>query len=153
MNGRHLSSHDLDRVLTDPEMLEPELGAHLESCVVCRRRRDEFLRTVEVARGPEPDEEAMARARDGALADWQGGARRPRAGRRARFLAAAAALLVAVAALVLLRGDVAEQPEVNAEAVLQQVDEMLARDPLSAFVSEDVVDVVIPDVDEERSVS
>ena len=130
----HLRDEELDLALAG-EALPAETAEHLASCVVCRRRRDGFLAAVEAA-GAEPDEATRHRVREGALAAWGGSSRR-------HWLRwAAAAAVVVLALLPLLRR--APAPKLNPDAVLVQVDAVLARDPLAAVAPEDVVNTVAP---------
>jgi hypothetical protein len=114
---------------------------HLASCLVCRRRRDGFLAAVEQAREDDPGEETRERVRAEALARWgEGGARRST---RRWWLAAAAVLLLVLLPVWHERSQV-EQAAFNTDAVLAEVDAVLASDPLAVMASEAVVDVVAP---------
>ncbi|MCJ7442682.1 MAG: hypothetical protein MUO25_14050, partial [Thermoanaerobaculaceae bacterium] len=123
---------------------------HLAVCLDCRRRRDAFLDLVQEARGADPDAAARARVRERALAAW--GATSSR--HWVRWLAAAAAVIV-LSLLPLLRGRAPAPQIINADAVMIEVDQMLERDPLSAVAAEEIVDTVVPVSYEsgERSVS
>ena len=138
MTIKHLRDDELDLALTG-EALPADVAEHLASCLVCRRRRDGFLAAVDGARGADPDEAARRRVREGALAAWGGTSRRRH---WARWVAAAAAVVV-LGLLPLLRGHTAT-PKLNTDAVLVEVDAVLAQDPLSAVASEDVVNTVVP---------
>jgi len=103
-----------------------------------------------MARGADPDEATRARVRERALAAW--GATNSR--HWVRWLAAAAAVIV-LSLLPLLRGRAPAPQIINADAVMVEVDQMLDRDPLSAVATEEIVDTVVPVSAEsgERSVS
>ena len=137
MTISHLRDDELDRALAGDE-LPAGVAEHLASCLVCRRRRDAFLATVE-ASGAEPDEATRRRVREGALDAW-GGTRRRR--HWVRWVAAAAAVVV-LGLVPLLRSHTAT-PKLNTDAVLVQVDAILAQDPLAAVAPEDVVNTVAP---------
>ncbi len=139
MRIEHLTDGELDRALGGEEL--PEAAAeHLDSCIACRLRRDAFTAAVTGLDGPDPDEATRARVRERALAAWSGAARRPH---WVRWLAAAAALVV-LALLPLLRSELAGRPKINTDAVLTEVDDVLARDPLDAAASREVVEAVVP---------
>ena len=134
MTIEHLRDEELDLAVAG-ETLPAEAVGHLASCVACRRRRDAFLAAVEAA-GAEPAEATRRRVREGALAAWGGSSRR-------HWLRwAAAAAVVVLALLPLLRR--APAPKLNPDAVLVQVDAILAQDPLAAVAPEDVVNTVAP---------
>ena len=135
MTINHLRDDEMDLALAG-EALPADVAEHLASCVVCRRRRDAFLAAVDGATGPDPDEATRRRVREGALAAWGGSSRR-------HWLRwAAAAAVVVLALLPLLRR--APAPKLNPDAVLVQVDAILAQDPLAAVAPEDVVNTVAP---------
>jgi len=149
MSIPHLNDDELNLAVLG-EDLPPEAAEHLAVCLDCRRRRDAFLNLVQEARGADPDAAARARVRERALAAW--GATSSR--HWVRWLAAAAAVIV-LSLLPLLR-DRAPAPQIiNADAVMIEVDQMLERDPLSAVAAEEIVDTVVPVSAEsgERSVS
>ncbi len=139
MRIEHLTEAELDLALIGEE-LPAAAAEHLASCLACRRRRDAFLAAVDGAADEDPDEAARARVREGALAAWGGTARRPH---WVRWLAAAAALVL-LALLPVLRGELAGRPRINTDAVLTQVDEVLSRDPLDAAAPPEVVEAVVP---------
>jgi len=149
MSITHLSDDELNLAVLGEE-LSPEAAEHLAGCLVCVRRRDSFLTTVETARGTDPDEATRARVRERALAAW--GA--PNRGHWVRWLAAAAAVLV-LSLLPLRLHRTAPPLAINADAVMVEVEQMLDRDPLSAVAAEEIVDAVVPVSAEsgERSVS
>ena len=89
MSIPHLNDDELNLAVLG-EDLPPEAAEHLAGCLVCVRRRDAFLTTVEMARGTDPDEATRARVRERALAAWGAPNRR----HWVRWLAAAAAVLV-----------------------------------------------------------
>ncbi len=138
MTIRHLRDDELDLALAG-ETLPAEVAEHLASCLVCRRRRDGFLAAVDAARGADPDGVTRRRVRKGALAAWGGTKRRQH---WARWAAAAAAVVV-LGLLPLLRSHTVT-PKLNTDAVLVEVDAVLAQDPLSAVAPEDVVNAVAP---------
>jgi hypothetical protein len=149
MSIPHLNDDELNLAVLG-EDLPPEVAGHLAVCLDCRRRRDAFLTIVEMARGADPDETTRARVREGALAAW--GATSSR--HWVRWLAAAAAVIV-LSLLPLLRGRAPAPQIINADAVMIEVDKVLDRDPLSAVAAEEIVDTVVPVSYEsgERSVS
>lgn len=138
MTMRHLTDDELDLVLCG-EPLPAEREAHLHDCIACRRRRDAFLEVVAEARREDPDEATRTRVREAALAAWQA--------RRTihlwRWVAAAAAVVV-LGVLPLLRHGRLEVPSIDTELVMAEVDAALARDPLAAFASEDVAVEIAP---------
>lgn len=137
MNG-HLTEDELDALLSGDD-LAGERADHLQECLACRRRRDGFLAAVEDAAGDDPVVPTRDRVREAALAEWSG---RSTAARRWWLAAAAAVLLAVVLPLAVQRGP---SPDgVDADAVLRQVDEVLARDPLAVMASEDVLETVVP---------
>jgi hypothetical protein len=138
MTINHLRDDELDLALAGGA-LPADVSEHLESCLVCRRRRDAFLAAVDEAAGSDPDEAARRRMREAALAAWGGTSRRRH---WVRWVAAAAAVVV-LGLLPLLRGHTA-RPRLNTDAVLVEVDAVLAQDPLSAVAPEDVVNTVAP---------
>ena len=136
MSTAHLTSEELDLVMLG-EGLPAARAMHLGGCLVCRRRRDELVAVIAGARAADPPEEVRARIRNAALAASGHRDARPR-----WWLAAAAALLLAAFAAVF----VATRPQpvtVDTEAILLEVDEVLARDPLTAFADESVVEVLV----------
>lgn len=139
MSSQHLTDPELDALLTG-EDLTAGRAEHVQGCVVCRRRRDGFLAAIEAAAGDDPDEDTRSRVRQVALARWG------RRGVRARgwWLAAAAAVLVAVI-VPLSRNELPRRATIDPDVVLQEVEEVLARDPLAVMASEDVVEAVVPD--------
>lgn len=138
MSIPHLNDDELNLAVLG-EDLSPEATEHLASCLDCRRRRDGFLALVEQARGVDPDEATRARVRELALTAWGAPPRR----HWVRWLAAAAAVVV-LSLLPLLRSRTPQSPAINTEAVMIEVDQMLERDPLAAMASEEVVDTVVP---------
>ena len=136
MTAWHLSDDELDRLIASGE-LPPERTEHVNGCLACRRRRDGLLAVIEDASGADPGDQARERVREVALAEW--GRPAPRFHRW--WLAAAAALLVA---LLLPLTHRSRQPQVafDPEAVMEEVDTILARDPLTVLASEEVVEAV-----------
>jgi hypothetical protein len=136
MSIPHLNDDELNLAVLG-EDLPPEVAGHLAVCLDCRRRRDAFLAIVEMARGADPDETTRARVRERALAAW--GATSSR--HWVRWLAAAAAVLVALLVPLTQRS---RQPQLafDPEAVMEEVDRILARDPLTVLASEEVVEAV-----------
>lgn len=136
MSTRHLSDDELDRLLIGEE-LAPEQTEHVNGCLSCRRRRDAVVATIEDAAAGDPGDEARERLREAALSAWG----RPAWRFHRWWLAAAAALLVA---LLLPLTHRSRQPQVafDPEAVMQEVDAILARDPLTVLASEEVVEAV-----------
>jgi len=139
MNIKHLTDDELDLALAG-EGVPGEVAEHLASCVACRRRRDSFLAAVAGERAEDPDEATRERVREGALAAWSGKGRQRH---WKRWLAAAAAVVV-VGLLPVLRSEFTARPNVNAEALLVEVDDVLARDPLAAVAPAEVVEAVAP---------
>jgi predicted anti-sigma-YlaC factor YlaD len=149
MNITHLNDDELDRAVLG-EALEATATEHLASCLLCRRRRDGFLAVVEAAQGSDPDQATRTRLREQVLSRWGGSSPR----RWVRWVGAAAAALL-IGLLPLVHSLTSARPRINADVVLVEVDQVLNRDPLAAFASEDVVNTVVPVVSEgeERSVS
>jgi hypothetical protein len=145
MSHEHLTSDELDRLLSGDE-LTPVVVEHVHSCLVCRRRRDGFLAAVEAVRIPDPSATAREESRAHALINWTwGNAATSR--RQWRWWALAAAAAMILAALPLLWSPSSPKIDVNADAVLVEVDSVLARDPLAAMAPEEVVEVVLPDAE------
>lgn len=139
MNIRHLEDRELDAVLAG-EALPAAVAEHLAGCIACRRRRDTFLDAVAGAAGEEPDSAARNRIRAAVLAQWPVGQGVNLWRRYALGLAAA----IVLAILPLLVRHQAPAVAINADAVLSEVDETLARDPLAAFASEAMVNELVP---------
>jgi hypothetical protein len=139
MNIPHLNDEELNQAVLGEE-LPASVAEHLARCLVCRRRRETFLSVVEQARGEDPDEATRARVRERVLAAWGG---RTIAHHWLRWAAAAAAVIV-VGVLPLLRSHSPMPTRFDSEAVLTEVDKVLDRDPLSAVASEEVVNAVVP---------
>jgi hypothetical protein len=136
--NRHLNEDELDALLCG-EDLAGERADHLQGCLTCRRRRDEFLAAVEAATADDPEVTARDRVRRAALAEW--GGRSPVV--RRWWLAAAAAVLLALFLPIAVQRAPAPAA-IDTDAVLRQVDEVLARDPLEVMASEDVLETVVP---------
>jgi hypothetical protein len=135
--NRHLTEDELDALLCG-EDLAGERADYLQECLVCRRRRDALLAAFEGAAGEDPEVPTRDRVRVAALTEWRG---RSTAARH-WWLAAAAVLLAVALPFAIQR---APSPAgVDADAVLRQVDEVLARDPLAVMASEDVLETVVP---------
>jgi hypothetical protein len=134
----HLTAEETD-LLVIGEVLPADRAAHLGSCLVCRRRHAALAAAFAGAAVPEPRPETMARVRSAALAALGHERRQAR-----RWLAAAAVLLLTAVAAVFLAPR-SQAPPFDADAVLLQVDEVLARDPLAAFADEAVVEAVVAD--------
>jgi hypothetical protein len=149
MSIDHLHDAELELVLGG-ETLPAHRLEHLQDCVVCRRRRDGFLQSVELAAGADPGADELAILRDAALQQWG----QPPARAWWRWAAAAAAVAV-LALLPLLKEAVAPRAAVNTDAVLEEVDQVLARDPLASMAPQDVLEEVVPQGQETngRSVS
>jgi hypothetical protein len=149
MSISHLSSDELDRALAGFELPDDRIE-HLQACLMCRRRRDGFLAVLAEAGGEDVSAERLARIRDNALREWVGPAHR----HVWRWVAAAAAVVI-LGLLPLLRQQHVAPPVVNADVVLEDVDRVLARDPLAGLASEDVLQEVVPQDGEsgERSAS
>ena len=139
MNIRHLEDHELDAVLTG-EALPAAVAEHLAGCIACRRRRDAFLHAVAAAVGEDPGNAVRTRIREAALAQWQVG---PGARHWRRYALGLAAAIVFAVLPLLVRHDV-PVAAINPDAVLSEVDETLARDPLAAFASEAMVNELVP---------
>jgi hypothetical protein len=149
MNSKHLNDDELNRALLGDE-LAAEAAEHVAACLACKRRRDSFMALAEEARGADPDQASRVRVRERALALWDAPSQR----HWLRWVAAAAAVVV-LGVLPLLRSRTPAPPVFNADAVLNEVNQVLDRDPLSAMASDDVVNTVVPVTDElgERSTS
>jgi len=135
MNAWHLSDDDFDRLLAGEELAGDRLE-HVHDCLSCRRRRDGVMAVIEDAVAEDPGEEARERIREAALSAWA----RPARGFHRWWLAAAAALLIAL--LLPLTHRSRQQIAFDPEAVMQEVDAILARDPLTVLASEEVVEAV-----------
>lgn len=138
MSIQHLNDDELETVLCG-EPLPTVREAHLHDCLVCRRRRDVFLEVVEADLADDPDEATLAAIRERALARWQG---RPVI--HWWRWAAAAAAVVLLALVPVLRALRPAVPAINPEAVMAEVDRALAQDPLASLASEDVVNELMP---------
>jgi hypothetical protein len=138
MSTVHLTTEEIDLVLIG-DGLPPERAAHLAGCVACRRRLDDLGAAIAGAREAEPDELALVRARRAALT-----AQVRRRSHLRRWLAAAAVLvLVTLVAVFVVPALRPHRTTVDTDAVLLDVDRVLARDPLTAMADESVVDVVV----------
>lgn len=138
MSMAHLSSEEID-LLVAGEELAPDRALHLASCAECRHRRDELAGAITGARAADPTPATRAAVRAAALAVAY---RRTPPVRWWLAVAAAVALLLAAAVFVV---PVLQPRPVDTDAVLLEVDEVLARDPLAAMADESVVDVVVAD--------
>ena len=136
MTAWHLSDDELDRLLAGEE-LSPDRTEHVSGCLSCRRRRDRMVAVIEDAAADDPGDQARERAREAALAAWV----RPALRFHRWWLAAAAALLVALL-LPLTHRSRQQQAGFDADAVIEEVDAILARDPLTVLASEEVVEAV-----------
>lgn len=139
MRTTHLTDGELDALLAGDE-LPVELTDHLESCLACRTRRERFFTTVVVAREagvPRPAEGTTA-AR--AVERWQ-----RREGRGVSPLwRLAAGVVLALALFVLWDRTPREEPSAfDPDAVLAEVDETLARDPMESVLSEELVEWIL----------
>ena len=150
MSIPHLNEDEMNRAVLGEE-LPAAAAEHLASCLACRRRRDGFLSLVEPAAGDDPDAATRARVRERALTEWGG---KVPARHWLRWTAAAAAVIV-LGVLPLLRSRTPEPVPFNADSVLTEVNQVLDRDPLAAVASEDLVNTVVPVAHEagERSAS
>lgn len=143
MSTRHLTGDELDRALAGYE-LDREGEEHLRSCLMCRRRQDGLMAVLTAARVGDPDEGVRARLRASALESW---GRQSRTDHAWWWWAAAAALLVIALVAAFWRPGSVPQADLNTEAVLNEVDRVLARDPLEAMASEEVLEVVVPETE------
>jgi hypothetical protein len=134
MSIGHLNDEEFDRLLVG-EPLPGDRLDHLHGCLSCRRRRDGVMAAIDDAAAEDPLEEARERVRGAALSAWG----RPVRRFHRWWLAAAAALLVA---LLLPLSHRARQQQVafDPEAVMQEVDAILARSAVLA--SEELVEAV-----------
>jgi hypothetical protein len=135
MTGWHLNDDEFDLLIAG-EPLAGERLEHLHGCLACRRRRDGLLAVLEDAAAGDPGDEARERVRQAALSA-QG---RPVRHFHRWWLAAAAALLIALMLPVTHR--VRQQAAIDPVAVMEEVDTILARDPLTVLASEEVVEAV-----------
>jgi hypothetical protein len=136
MTTWHLDDDEFDRLLAG-EPLPGDRDDHLHGCLTCRRRRDEVMSAIEDAAVDDPADEARERVREAALAAWS----RPVRRFHRWWLAAAAALLVALL-LPLTHRSGRQQAAFDPETVMEEVDAILARDPLTVLASEEVVEAV-----------
>lgn len=141
MNGRHLTDEELDLLLSG-DRLSREAEKHVSECLLCRHRQSSFLGAVAAAREPSPDERALEVARSAALSRWTD----ERPTHRWRWLAVAAVLFLIVLVPVIRRSS-PPAASANAEALLQEIDAVLARDPLTAMAPAELVEAVIPSVE------
>ena len=139
MSTDHLTGEELDLVLLG-EGLPAGRAGHLGECLVCRRRRDELLAVIAAARAADPGPDARARVRAAAIA--AAGHRRHA---RPRWWLAAAAALVLTALVAVFVATRPQPAALDTEAILLEVDEVLARDPLAAFADAEVIEVVAAD--------
>ncbi len=139
MNMRHLTDEEMDQWLADGA-LPPALADHGLTCIACRLRRETLLAAVERASGVDPDEATRERIRNAALAGWAAGRRRVVWRRWA--LAAAAVILLALVP-VLRRHGPAPAP-LNPDVVLAEVDRVLDRDPLASVAPAELVAEIAP---------
>jgi hypothetical protein len=136
MSIGHLNDEEFDRLLAGEQLAGDRLE-HLRDCLSCRRRRDGAMAVIEDAAADDPGDDARGRAREAALAAWG----RPVRRFHRWWLAAAAALLVALL-LPLTHRSRQQQAGFDPETVMQEVDAILARDPLTVLASEEVVEAV-----------
>jgi hypothetical protein len=135
MTAWHLNDEEFDRLLAGEELAAGR-AEHLHDCLACRRRRDGLLSVIEDAAAGDPDDVARARVRQAALGAWS----RPVRTFHRWWLAAAAALLVVLLLPVTHR--VRQPAAIDPVAVMEEVDTILARDPLTVLASEEVVEAV-----------
>lgn len=140
MTGRHLTEEELDRLLVG-EQIGREAEQHLAGCLVCRHRESGFWGAVGAAREPEPDDEVLEQLRETALSRWSG----ERPGRPRWWLAVAAVLFLVI--LLPLSRPQPPKAALDTEALLREVDALLARDPLTAVAPEALLEAVIPSVE------
>ncbi len=134
MKIEHLTGDELDLLLLGEEVAAPA-AEHARTCLVCRRRLEELRRAMSHPGRLDPSPAARQRVRDAALAAW----RAPQPLRRPVWRWAAAAALVAALSLPLLRPGGGGGGDVDAAAVLAEVDALLAADPVSAAFSSELV--------------
>jgi hypothetical protein len=140
MNQVHLTAEEIDLILTG-EGLTGDRADHLGGCAACRRRLAELTAAITGARKADPGELVLARARRAALA-----APRRRSSAVRWWLAAAAALVLVTLLSVLVVPALRSRPKpVDTDAVLLDVDRVLAQDPLAAMADERVLNVVVTD--------
>jgi ferric-dicitrate binding protein FerR (iron transport regulator) len=134
MNGKHLSEEEWGVLLAEEG--EPSSHQHLASCAACQEK----LRAWQGALGQltrwQPDPRLQAQVRAKAL---QRAFRRPS---WALWLPLAAAAAVGA---VLLWVPSTPPPAGDVDAILQEVDATLARDPLTALAEAPVVGIVVPE--------
>ena len=135
MTGWHLNDEEFDLLLAGGELSAGRVE-HLRGCLACRRRRDGLRSVIEDAAAGDPADEVRGRVREAALAAWG----RPERRFHRWWLAAAAALLIALLLPVTHR--VRRQAAIDPVAVMEEVDTILARDPLTVLASEEVVEAV-----------
>lgn len=136
MRKKHLSDNQFELLLLGEE-LEADAAEHTRACVVCRRRVDEWRRTISELQGRDPAPAVRQRVREAALAAWG-----VEPGRRRTVWWAAAAALVAAVSLSLLQGRGERGGEEDAIVVLAEVDALLAVDPVSTAFSSELVSVL-----------
>ncbi|NWF99562.1 MAG: hypothetical protein HXY19_01260 [Thermoanaerobaculaceae bacterium] len=138
MSERHLTDEELDRWLSGEE-LDQEVAEHAATCLLCWHRRANFLGAVAAARAAEPEAATLERWRETALERWSGGS-----APRHRWWLAAAAVLFLVALLPVVAHLRAPRADLDAETVVQEVDTLLASDPLTALAPEELLETVVP---------
>lgn len=140
MRKDHLTERELDALLVG-EGLPPGAREHLEDCLTCRSRRDRFLAAVRAAR-----ESGVPRPLPGTTLARALATQDPASGAGSRPLWRLAAAAVVLLALLVLWDQMPREGEepFDPDAVLAEVDETLARDPVAAVFSDELVEWVLP---------
>ncbi|MGC8916093.1 MAG: hypothetical protein ACP5NF_03850 [Thermoanaerobaculum sp.] len=136
MRAHHLTEDEWETLLAGEA--SEAVREHVAGCPLCREELKKWEAFLAVGRRWLPDRQVGDRVRQQAVSR----ALRRRPLRLWLPLAAAAALVVAIG--LATRGG--GRPEADVDAVLEQVDTALARDPLLAVADNQVVQVVIPEV-------
>jgi|YNPBryunderm2012_1023409.scaffolds.fasta_scaffold18324_3 hypothetical protein len=134
MKTEHLTNDELDLLLLGEEVATAT-AEHARACLVCRRRVEEWRRAMTQPLGADPTPATRRQVREAALAAWAA----PRPRRRPVWWWAAAAALVVALSLPLLRWGGGGGGEVDAVAVLAEVEALLAADPVDAAFPPDLV--------------
>ena len=146
----HLKPDQIDAAMAGLE-IDPEVQAHLDSCVQCRTEVAEFGRLIDARRAElaadEPDWALQTQQIMGRLPFEAAASRRARPGWMRPVLAVAATVIIAVGIGVLRWDRKVEPPaaEVAVDEILAEMDELLSDDSIPGF------EIIDPETDDLES--